>query len=97
MLTTCLAVVLPGGDPRPSLSGQPGTVTRLGLSPSLLRTFKTTNPVESMILIARDAHQGVKRWRSGEMALGGRQPPREVPATRGPQARGEPAALGSRR
>lgn len=45
------------------------TVTRLGLPPSLLRTFKTTNPVESMISIARDAHRNVKRWRSGEMAL----------------------------
>ncbi len=33
------------------------TVTRLGLIPSLLRTFKTTNPVESMISIARDAHR----------------------------------------
>src|SRR5438270_3581818 len=29
------------------------TVTRLGLSPSLLRTFKSTNPVESMISIGR--------------------------------------------
>ena len=45
------------------------TVTRLGLPSSLLRTFKTTNPVESMISIARDAHRNVKRWRSGEMAL----------------------------
>jgi len=45
------------------------TVTRLGLTPSLLRTFKTTNPVESMISIARDAHRNVKRWRDGRMAL----------------------------
>lgn len=45
------------------------TVTRLGLPPSLLRTFKTTNPAESMISITRDAHRNVKRWRSGEMAL----------------------------
>ncbi len=45
------------------------TVTRLGLPPSLCRTFKTSNPVESMISIARDAHRNVKRWRSGEMAL----------------------------
>lgn len=45
------------------------TVTRLGLPPSLCRTFKTSNPVESMISIARDAQRNVKRWRSGEMAL----------------------------
>jgi putative transposase len=47
------------------------TVTRLGLPPSLLRTFKTANPVESMISIARDAHRSVKRWRPGEMPIGG--------------------------
>lgn len=30
------------------------TVTRLGLTPSLQRTFKSTNPIESMISISRD-------------------------------------------
>lgn len=45
------------------------TVTRLGLTPSLLRTFKSTNPVESMISITRDTHRNVKRWRDGRMAL----------------------------
>ena len=45
------------------------TVTRLGLTPSLHRTFKTTNPVESMISIARDTSRNVKRWRDGQMAL----------------------------
>src|SRR5205807_9630733 len=45
------------------------TVTRLGLPPSVLRTFKSTNPVESMISIARGAHRNVKRWRDGRMAL----------------------------
>jgi transposase-like protein len=45
------------------------TVTRLGLPPSLLRTFKTTNPIESMISITRDATRNVKRWRDGKMAL----------------------------
>lgn len=44
------------------------TVTRLGLPGSLTRTFKSTNPIESMISIARDATRNVKRWRSGEMA-----------------------------
>lgn len=45
------------------------TVTRMGLPPSLLRTFKSTNPIESMISIARDSHRNVKRWRNGRMAL----------------------------
>lgn len=45
------------------------TVTRLGLPPSLLRTFKSTNPIESMISIARDSHRNVKRWRNGRMAM----------------------------
>lgn len=39
------------------------------LPPSLLRTFKSTNPIESMISIARDSHRNVKRWRNGRMAL----------------------------
>jgi putative transposase len=32
------------------------TVNRLGLSPSLLRTFKSTNPIESMISVGRNRH-----------------------------------------
>ena len=45
------------------------TVTRLGLSGSLLETFKSTNPIESMISIARTVTGNVKRWRNGKMAL----------------------------
>jgi hypothetical protein len=45
------------------------TVTRLGLSPRLQRTFKSTNPIESMISISRTVAGNVKRWRSGSMAL----------------------------
>jgi transposase-like protein len=45
------------------------TVTRLGLSGSVLDTFKTTNPIESMISIARKVTGNVKRWRNGKMAL----------------------------
>jgi transposase-like protein len=45
------------------------TVSRLGLSPSLLRTFKSTNPIESMISVARDMTGNVKRWRDGSMIL----------------------------
>lgn len=45
------------------------TVTRLGLSPSLLRTFKSTNPIESMMSVARTVTGNVKRWRDGGMIL----------------------------
>ena len=45
------------------------TVTRVGLSGGLLDTFKSTNPIESMISIARKVTANVKRWRNGKMAL----------------------------
>ncbi len=45
------------------------TVTRLGLSPALLKTFKSTNPIESMISVGRTVTRNVKRWRNGKMAL----------------------------
>ena len=45
------------------------TVTRLGLSGSLLETFKSTNPIESMISIARDVTGNVKRWKNGKMVV----------------------------
>ena len=45
------------------------TVLRLGLPPTLARTFKSTNAVESMISICRDHAGNVKRWRDGQMAL----------------------------
>ena len=45
------------------------TVTRLGLSPRLQRTFKSTNPIESMISIGRTVAGNVKRWRNGTMVL----------------------------
>jgi hypothetical protein len=45
------------------------TVTRLALTGSLLDTFKTTTPIESMISIARNVTGNVKRWKSGKMAL----------------------------
>lgn len=43
------------------------TVTGLKLPPTLSRTLYTTNPVESMISIARDVMRNVKRWRDGKM------------------------------
>jgi putative transposase len=45
------------------------TVMRLGVAPSLARTLRTTNPIESMIEICRDHSANVKRWRDGQMAL----------------------------
>jgi putative transposase len=43
------------------------TVHRLGVSQRLARTLTSTNPVESMISIARTTMRNVKRWKDGEM------------------------------
>ncbi len=45
------------------------TVARLGVPPTLARTLRSTNAIESMIEICRDHSTNVKRWRDGEMAL----------------------------
>ena len=45
------------------------TVLRLNLPPTLARTFRSTNAIESMISIRRDHATNVKRWRDGQMAL----------------------------
>jgi len=45
------------------------TVLRLGVPPTLARTLRSTNAVESMIGICRDHSRNVKRWRDGQMAL----------------------------
>jgi len=45
------------------------TVTRLRVPPTLARTLRSTNAVESMIEICRDHSTNVKRWRDGQMAL----------------------------
>jgi transposase-like protein len=45
------------------------TVTRLGVTGSLLKTVMSTNPVESMIEIVRAHARNVKRWRGGNMRL----------------------------
>jgi len=45
------------------------TVIRLGVPPTLARTLRSTNPIESMIEICRDHSANVKRWRDGQMAL----------------------------
>jgi putative transposase len=45
------------------------TVLRLGVPPTLARTLRSTNPIESMIEICREHSKNVKRWRDGQMAL----------------------------
>jgi transposase-like protein len=45
------------------------TVSRLGVPPTLARTLRSTNAVESMIEICRDHSANVKHWRDGQMAL----------------------------
>jgi putative transposase len=45
------------------------TVLRLGVPPTLARTLRSTNAIESMISICRDHSANVKRWRDGQMAL----------------------------
>jgi transposase-like protein len=45
------------------------TVTRLGVTGSLLKTVMSTNPVESMIEIVRAHARNVKHWQDGDMRL----------------------------
>ena len=45
------------------------TVLRLDVPPTLARTLRSTNAIESMIGICRDHARNVKRWRDGQMAL----------------------------
>jgi transposase-like protein len=45
------------------------TVLRLGVPPTLARTLRSTNCIESMISVCREHADNVKRWRDGQMAL----------------------------
>ncbi len=45
------------------------TVLRLDVSPTLARTLRSTNSIESMISIARNHSMNVKNWQNGTMAL----------------------------
>jgi len=45
------------------------TVLRLNVAPTLARTLRSTNCIESMISVCRDHAANVKRWRDGQMAL----------------------------
>ena len=45
------------------------TVLRLGVPPTLARTLRSTNCIESMISICRNHSTNVKNWQNGNMAL----------------------------
>jgi putative transposase len=45
------------------------TVLRLGVPPTLARTLRSTNCIESMIEICREHAKNVKNWKDGQMAL----------------------------
>jgi transposase-like protein len=45
------------------------TIGRLGVPPTLARTLRSTNSIESMISICRDHAVNVKRWQDGQMVL----------------------------
>jgi transposase-like protein len=45
------------------------TVARLGIDGRLAKTLTSSNPVESMISIARTTNRNVTRWRDGQMVL----------------------------
>lgn len=69
---TLLAKELELGYPDAAASLREGldemfTVARLGAGPTLRRSLSTTNPIESMISIARTTTAHVKNWRDGTM------------------------------
>jgi putative transposase len=45
------------------------TVARLGIDGRLAKTLTSSNPIESMISIARTTNRNVTRWRDGQMVL----------------------------
>lgn len=45
------------------------TVTRLGLTDDIKRTFTTTNLIESAFSVCESVTGRVKRWREGDMRL----------------------------
>jgi len=44
-------------------------VLRLGVPPTLARTLRSANAIESMISVCPEHAVNVKRWRDGQMAL----------------------------
>jgi len=49
--------------------GETLTVLALDVPPTLARTLRSTNAIESMIGICREHAKNVKRWRDGQMAI----------------------------
>ena len=73
-LLTALAAELDKTHPGAAASLREGmaetlTTLRLGVPPTLARTLRSTNTIESMIEICREHSKNVKRWRDGTMAL----------------------------
>jgi putative transposase len=73
-LLTALAKELDKTHPGAAASLREGmhetlTVLRLDVPPTLARTLRSTNAIESMISISRDHARNVKRWRDWQMAL----------------------------
>jgi putative transposase len=69
-----LATQLQKSHPRAAASLREGleeifTVARLGLDGRLAKTLTTSNPIESMISIAKATNRNVTRWRDGQMVL----------------------------
>ena len=69
-----LAGLLDRGYPGAAASLREGleemfTVSRLGIDSRLARTLTTSNPIDSMISIARTTNRNVARWRDGHMIL----------------------------
>jgi transposase-like protein len=69
-----LAVQLKKNHPGAAASLREGldemfTVARLGIDGRLAKTLTTSNPIESMISIARTTNRNVTRWRDGQMVL----------------------------
>ena len=69
-----LATQLQKSHPRAAASLREGleemfTVAPLGIDGRLARTLTTSNPIESMISIAKATNRNVTRWRDGQMVL----------------------------
>ena len=45
------------------------TVSRLGVNGRLAKTLTTSNPIDSMISIARTTNRNVTNWKDGQMVL----------------------------
>ena len=74
-----LATQLQKSYPRAAASLREGLeemfiVARLGIDGRLARTLTTSNPIESMISIAKATNRNVTRWRDGQMVCAGPRP-----------------------